>query len=109
MTQKTRLLDYDPVTQVRRLFHPSDDGESFVEEGQQEISERLSINKALRNDPSSGWGEGRRVASIPIVIWEHLIRQGMVTAGGQILDEKKFKAWLNDPDNRAFRTRLGQV
>ena len=109
MSERTRPLDYDPVTKVKRMFHGAADGDSFIEEGTQNITERLAINKALQDDPVSGWGEGRRVASIPLVIWEHLIREGMVTAGGQVLDEKKFKAWLNDPDNRAFRTRLGRV
>ena len=59
--------------------------------------------RSLQNEARSGWGEGQRVASIPAVIWEDLIRRGI--AG----DKKKLKAWLNDPDNRAFRTRLGKV
>jgi hypothetical protein len=38
-----------------------------------------------------------------VVIWEDLVRKGIAN------DTKKLKAWLNDPDNRAFRTRLGRV
>jgi len=26
-----------------------------------------------------------------------------------VLDEKRFKAWLNERDNRVFRTRTGVV
>lgn len=94
-------LDFDPVSKVRRLLTADD--ETFTASATQEISERLDINKALQNTPRSGWGEGQRVASIPNVIWEDLIRRGIAR------DKKKLRAWLNDPDNRAFRTRLGKV
>ena len=100
---KSRLLDFDPVTRVKRMFHPSTDGESFIEEGTQDVTERLEINKALHGMPRDGWGEGQRVASIPVVVWEGLLRDGTAN------DTKKLKAWLNDPDNRAFRTRTGRV
>ena len=100
---RSRLLDYDPVTKVKRMFHPSSDGNTFIEHGEQEISERLSINKALQNMPRDGWGEGQRVASVPAVVVEYLMREGIY------YDQKRLKAWLNDPDNLAFRTRLGKV
>jgi hypothetical protein len=29
--------------------------------------------------------------------------------GFHIIDQKKFKAWLNDPENRYFRTRPGRI
>lgn len=101
---KPRLLDYDPVVKVKRMFHPSSDGDTFIEHGMQEVSERLSINRALQNENRpQGWGEGQRVASIPVTVWEGLMRDGTAD------DPKKLKVWLNDPDNRAFRTRLGRV
>ncbi len=101
---KSRLLDYDPVYKVRRMFHPSTDGNSFIEEGTQDTTELISTNKALQNEyRPRGFGDGRRMASIPMVVWEGLLRQGIAN------DRKKLKAWLNDPDNRAFRTMLGRI
>ena len=101
---RSRLLDYDPVTKVRRMFHDSDDGNSFGEESTQDVSDRLMVNKAIYDEPWSGWkGDMHRVASIPTVVAEDLKRRG-------IWDNKKaLKRWLNDPDNRAFRTRPGKV
>jgi hypothetical protein len=29
--------------------------------------------------------------------------------GFAVIDEKRFKAWMNDPENRHFRTRPGKV
>ena len=97
----SRLLDFDPVSRVRRILHM--DGDLIHAEADQNITDRLDINKALQNEARSGYGEGQRVASIPLVVWEDLVRKGIAN------DRKKLKAWLNDPDNRAFRTRLGKV
>ncbi len=101
---KSRLLDYDPVMKVRRMFHPSTDGDSFIEEGTQNVTGLLSDNTARQNAyRPKGFGDGRRMASIPIVVWEGLLRDGTAD------DPKKLKRWLNDPDNRAFRTMLGRI
>lgn len=91
------------------MFHPSDDGADFIEEAKQDVGDRVALNKALYNETRSGWGDGQRVASIPTVVWESLIHKGIVTASGQVLDMPRFKAFLNDPDNRAFRTRPGRI
>lgn len=105
----SRLLDSDPASKVRRMFHGATDGNSFVEHATQEVGDRLDLNKALRNEKRGRFGDVNRMASIPIVVWEGLVRQRIVTSGGQILDEPKFRAWLNDSDNEAFRTRLGRI
>ena len=39
-----------------------------------------------------------KVASIPLVIWRQLQRLGITN------DEQALFKWLNDPDNRVFRT-----
>jgi hypothetical protein len=100
----SRQTEYDALTRTRRLL-AADHSESGVvlAVSEQAIGDRLDLNKALYTDPASGWGEGRRVASIPNLVWEELVRNGTAQ------DNKKLKAWLNDPDNRAFRTRPGKV
>jgi hypothetical protein len=44
-----------------------------------------------------------KVGSIPMSIYHELQKQGILQ------DEKRLKKWLNDPDNRVFRTRPGRV
>jgi hypothetical protein len=80
----------------------SSEGDDLVEVAKQDIGERLSINKALQNEDRP-YNEGQRVASVPTVVWEKLVREGIAN------DTKRLKKWLNDPDNRAFRTRLGAI
>lgn len=96
------ILDMDPVSRVKRILHADDDGLLTVK-SMQDVTDRVDLNKALQNEARSGWGEGQRVASIPKVVWDELVQKGIAN------DNKKLKAWLNDPDNRAFRTRLGKV
>ena len=99
---KSRPLGFDTKTGVQRIFHPSEDGDSFVEEGRQEISTLLDINTALRNAPAAR-GDIRPTASIPFVVVEQLMRSGVW------YDEEALLKWLADPDNRAFRTRPGRL
>ncbi len=61
------------------------------------------MNKADFNDAPSRWGEGQRVASIPMTVYWELKRRGVVD------DQGALRRWLNDPDNRFFRTRPGAV
>lgn len=99
---KSRLIDYDPVTKVRQMLHDGD-GEDFHIEDVQNVGGRVDVNRELYKLPRSGWGDGQRVASIPLVVWQDLKRRGIADDPGRL------KAWLNDPDNRAFRTRPGRV
>ena len=48
------------------------------------------------------------VARIPFTVIDVLNKQGIMR-GFMVTDEKRFKAWLNDPDNRVWRTYPGSV
>jgi len=55
-------------------------------------------------DERAGWkGEFHRVASIPMSIYSQL------KAESKLEDQEYMKCWLNDPENRFFRVRPGQV
>ena len=69
----------------------------------QDISPILENNKNLRNSFDGYRGEFHMAASIPNQIVEELMKEGIWQ------DKKRLKAWLNDPDNRAFRTSTGKV
>ena len=47
--------------------------------------------------------ELKHVAEVPMVIYQQAIREGWAN------DKKKWKKWLNDPDNKLFRIWQGRV
>lgn len=98
-----RIFDTDPLTGITRYWHVKSNGE-YVIETVQELDVDES-NKRARNstDKRTKWGDMSKVASIPLSVFYDLKRQGIVD------DQKAFKKWLNDPDNRVFRTREGTV
>jgi hypothetical protein len=89
-------------------FHDVDGG--YVIETKQDITGILESNKAQFNaiDERAKWGEWTKIASLPNVVIDDLNKQGIMR-GFAVLDEKRFRSFLNNPDNRFFRTRPGQV
>jgi hypothetical protein len=89
-------------------FHDVDGG--YVIETKQDITGIIESNKAQFNaiDERAKWGEWTKVASLPNVVVDELNKQGIMR-GYAVVDEKRFRAFLNNPDNRFFRTRPGQV
>ena len=79
----------------------------------QDVSGIVEANKKEFNtyDERARWSEnpfGNKVASIPLTVIDDLNAKGIMR-GFAVLDEKRFKAWLNERDNRVFRTRTGVV
>jgi hypothetical protein len=89
-------------------FHDVD-GNHFIET-KQDISAILESNKAQFNaiDERAKWGEWTKIASLPNVVIDDLNSQGIMR-GFAVVDEKRFRTFLNNPDNRFFRTRPGQI
>jgi hypothetical protein len=90
-----------------------DNGDQLVIVKSQDISAILENNKReyAAQDERKNWGEGafsNKVASIPLTVFADLEKLG-ITRGFAVIDKKRFNAWLNDPDNRAFRTRAGRI
>ena len=64
----------------------------------QDVEPIIEANKRIRNDfKDYHKKEFVRVASIPNIKVEELMKNGIW------FDKKRFKKWLNDPDNRYFR------
>lgn len=108
MSDPRQIVDFDPATKVRRILS-ADDAGLLHASNTQDVEDRINLNKALQNEPRGRWGEGSRVASLPLVVYEGLIQKGIINRQGAVVDQRAFRRWLNDPDNRAFRTRLGKV
>ncbi len=72
----------------------------------QDVEDVAESNKQSFNqvDERANWqGDMHKVASIPMAIFYDLKRKGILD------DPAAMKKWLNDSDNRVFRTRPGTV
>lgn len=76
----------------------------------QDVTDIVEQNKAQYNAGSvhDKWGDMTKVASLPFTIVDTLNRKGIMR-GFAVIDEKEFRKFLNDPENRFFRTRPGVV
>jgi hypothetical protein len=103
-----RLFDRDPLTGKIRWFHFNHEDKSFTIETVQEVQDLVDQNAELQNTDNRRFGEWDRVASVPINVYFDLKARGIIDPQN---DPKgiKLKQWLNDSDNRKFRTKLGQV
>ena len=103
-----KLLDKDNVRQ--KVAHNTDNGEIVIAT-EQDVSNIIEQNKKEYNATNGRWGEDvfdNKIASIPLTVIDDLNKQNIMR-GFHVIDQKKFKAWLNNPDNRFFRTRQGKV
>lgn len=100
-----KVLHQDPLLGITEIFHGSDDGNQFTIETIQDVEPLLDLNKAKLNEVSNSdkWGDGKLVASIPMVIYDQWLREGIMD------DQQKLKQKLNDPDNRFMRTWPGHL
>lgn len=90
------------------------DGEGgIIIQTRQDVSAIVEQNKKEYNsfDERARWSDnlfGNKVASIPLTVIDDLNKQGIMR-GYAVVDEKRFALFLNDPMNRAWRTRTGVV
>lgn len=101
----TRLISENKEIGQKQYWHDHDDG-SVTVETVQTVDGVAEANKQNFNqfDERAGWkGDMHKVASIPMSIFYDLKRKGILD------DPAAMKRWLNDPDNRVFRTRPGTV
>ena len=111
MSTGARLFSEDPVTGIKKWFRYNEASsgkeseDTFSIETTQDVTSIVDHAKSCYNsvDERARWGEGQHVASIPISVWQDLKKRGIAD------DQAKFKRWLNDRDNRVFRTRPGRV
>ena len=77
----------------------------------QNVDALIEQNKKEYNNAETKWSDqlfGNKVASIPFTAIDNLNKQGIMK-GFTVLDQKRFFAWLNDPDNLFFRTKKGHL
>jgi hypothetical protein len=102
----TKLFDINPITGTRKMWHYDAEKDEATIETIIDATQIVSDNKDRFNsfDEKANWkGDMHHVASIPMALFYQM------KAEGKLDDEAYMKRWLNDPDNRAFRTRPGEV
>jgi hypothetical protein len=99
MTTPPLYESYNPVTQRATEVTVDDDTGHLVFVHSQNTRPIVENCKAIASnfDPLVR-RDTIHVARIPLVIWRHLERLGITR------DEKALNAWLDDRDNRVFRT-----
>jgi len=101
------------MNQFRQSVAHADGEGGIIVETRQDITANIEQNLKEFNsyDERARWSDdmfGNKVASIPLTVIDDLNAKG-VMRGFAVVDEKKFKEFLNNPDNRFFRTRPGRV
>ena len=102
-----RVLDYDPATGITQWFHYDEITGDIGLETQQDVTAVIEGTKGEFNpvDERAPWkGDVHKVASIPMTIYHELAK-----ISNNFKDERVIRKWLNDKDNRVFRTRPGKV
>ena len=87
------------------------DKDEITLQTEQNVDALIEQNKKEYNNAETKWSDqlfGNKVASIPFTAIDNLNKQGIMK-GFTVLDQKKFFAWLNDPDNLFFRTKKGHL
>ena len=100
------LHEYDPVT--GRTVWAMFDGEKTVFRVDTPVAATIEENAQFRNAASTGWkGDYHRIASVPMqLLYDDNLGLNKAIQQG---DDKYLSRWLNDADNRAFRTKDGNV
>ena len=102
-----RILDYDPVTKTVQFYHEDELTGDVALETRQDITAIAEHNKALFNqvDERARWGNRNiHIATIP-----NSILEGVRKLTNNFKDKAAFDRWMDDPDNRVFRTRPGKL
>ena len=87
------------------------DKDEITIQQEQNVDELIESNKKEYNNAETKWSDqlfGNKVASIPFTAIDKLNKQGIMN-GFTVLDQKRFFAFLNDPDNLYFRTKPGHL
>ena len=100
-----------PTTFRTNVVHDTDNG--LVIETRQDITDIIEDNNNQRKytDKRTRWGDDifdNKIARIPMTVFDELNKKGIMR-GFHVIDQKGFRKFLNDPDNKVFRTREGTV
>ena len=102
----TKIFDTNLEMGTQKLWHYDAEKDEATIQTIIDATNVVEVNKERFNsfDEKANWkGDMHHVASIPMALYYQM------KAEGKLDDQAYMKRWLNDPDNRAFRTRPGEV
>ncbi len=95
---------YDPTTRKRVSFCENEDG-TILWNTDVDVEPLIEANKEAFNDSEGKrWGDGKVIASIDLETYFNKI-----VPAKQAGDDAYIKRFLNDSDNRAYRTFKGHI
>ena len=100
-----------PINYRHQIKHNDHDNDGYVIETVQDCTAIIEANKEDMLTSKTKWGEDifdNKIASIPMTVIDDLNKK-QIMQGFQVIDLKKFKEFLNHPDNRFFRTKPGII
>lgn len=107
----TFFFDRDPLTKSTQYFHWDSEKEIGYIEDRQDVTAIIEQNKRDFNEatryrlPTLGdKGLGRRVANIPMNILQQLMNERRKRDMSHEEWQQFLARWLDDPDNKVFRT-----
>ncbi len=99
--QKTILSRHGSMTHYVYSGRPDDIMSDFVVETVEDVAPILRDVVRAKELPQSK--DMRLAAKVPMAVVEQAMREGWFN------DNARWRAWLNDPDNRKFRVAEGRV
>jgi len=91
------------VDGVETAVHTEDGTGRFHVTKKQNVQPTLDYTKFLREQPVNRKAEDRHIAEIPPVLAAKLIRDGIMG------DSKAILKWLDQPENKCFKTVEGRL
>lgn len=104
--QDKRLFSHDALTGITTWFCYDDETNQVTMTAEQDVTGIMDDNDREATaifQSGKKWGEWARVATVPMSIYAQWLIEG------RDKDPEFIKRWINDRDNRKFRTRLGRV
>ena len=103
MTTKKTVITQKKDLKAEFITESVGRDDKIVYHTQQNVEPVLEHVKHIKDTTVKQGMDMRHVAEVPMVIYQKAMREGWSN------DEKAWKRWLNNPDNKAFRTWEGKV
>lgn len=103
MAEDKALLNHNPlIGKTSQIILDDERPGVWSVAWEQDVTDLVKQNRIDEEDHKAG-GDMKFAARIPLAVWTHLQEMGIAQ------DPEALKAWLNDPDNRAFRVWNGRL
>ena len=103
MTTKKTVITQKKDLKAEFITESVGRDDKIVYHTQQNVETVIEHVKHIKDTTVKQGMDMRHVAEVPMVIYQKAMREGWSN------DEKAWKRWLNNPDNKAFRTWEGKV